>query len=85
MSRSPSPSSPPSPPSPSRPVPPNRAGRLRDGLGGIAKALWFLVSIVLYALGMIVLTAGNALIRLSGWGAAKKDSDPAKSKTKRAP
>ncbi len=83
MSRSPNPSS---PSSPSRPVPPpSRAGRLRQGLGGIAKALWFLVSILLYALGMIVVTAGNALIRLSGWGAAKRDSDPPESKSKRAP
>ncbi len=83
MSRSPNPSS---PSAPSRPAStPDRGGRLRDGLGGIAKALWFLVSILLYALGMIVLTAGNALIRLSGWGAAKENSDPTKSKTKRTP
>ena len=83
MSRSPNPSS---PSAPSRPAStPDRGGRLRDGLGGIAKALWFLVSILLYALGMIVVTAGNALIRLSGWGAAKRDSDPAESQSKRAP
>ncbi len=83
MSRSPNPSS---PSSPSRPVPPpGRASRLRQGLGGIAKALWFLVSILLYALGMIILTVGNALIRLSGWGAARRDSDPAKSQSKREP
>ena len=33
------------------------------------KALWFLVSLLLYAVGSVLFQAGRALIKISGWGA----------------
>ena len=49
------------------PTPPDHGKRLREGAHSIAKALWFVFSIVLYALGLVFLQIGRALIKLSGW------------------
>lgn len=48
-----------------------RSSQLFDGLRTIIKGLWFLISLLLYALGLVFLYAGEALINLSGWGPAK--------------
>ncbi|MCZ6545212.1 MAG: hypothetical protein O6913_05870 [Chloroflexi bacterium] len=56
--------------------PPDRASRFRAGLKSIPQALWFLISLVIYALGLVLVTLGSGLIRLSGWGTAR-ESTPA--------
>lgn len=59
------PAPPPTPPTP----PPDRGSRLSDGFKSIGKALWFVFSLLLYALGLAFLYLGRGLIALSGWGA----------------
>ena len=49
------------------PTPSDRGKRLKEGARSIAKALWFVFSIVLYAIGVVFLQVGRALIKLSGW------------------
>ena len=52
-----------------------RGSRFGDGLRSIFKAIWFLISLVIYALGSILYTAGRALITISGWGPDEADGD----------
>ncbi len=57
---------------PERPSrPPDRASRFRTGLKSIPQALWFLISLVIYALGLLLVTIGRAVVRLSGRGTAR--------------
>ena len=63
------------PRAPERPSqPPDRASRFRAGLKSIPQALWFLISLVIYALGLVLVTLGSGLIRLSGWGTARESA-----------
>ncbi len=55
----------------------DRGTAFKDGLKGIARAIWFVFSIVLYGLGMAFLTVGKALIGLSGWGKGDTDASAA--------
>lgn len=45
-----------------------RRERLREGAIGIGRSIWFVISLVLYALGTALLFAGRGLVRVSGWG-----------------
>ncbi len=47
---------------------PTRGERFRDELKNIPKAIWFLISLVLYGVGLALSVAGRALITLSRWG-----------------
>ena len=48
-----------------------RSAQLFDGFRTLFKSLWFLVSLLLYAVGYVFLTIGEVLVNLSGWGPAK--------------
>lgn len=41
-------------------------GTLRQGFGGLLKALWFLLALAIWALGYLLHFIGSMLIRLSG-------------------
>lgn len=41
-------------------------GKLRQGFGGLLKALWFLLALVIWALGYLLHFIGSMLIRVSG-------------------
>lgn len=45
-----------------------RGERLREGAIGIGRSIWFVISLVLYALGTALLFTGRGLVRVSGWG-----------------
>lgn len=68
------------PPSPTPPAPPaapapDRGSRLAEGVKSIGKALWFVVSLLLYVLGLAFFYVGRGLIALSGWGAEADGGD----------
>ena len=56
-------------------APPGRSRRFSDGLRSIFKAVWFLISLLIYVLGSILYQAGRALITISGWGPHEADGD----------
>lgn len=41
-------------------------GTLRQGFGGLLRALWFLLALVIWALGYLLHLVGSMLIRVSG-------------------
>ncbi|HJN94081.1 MAG TPA: hypothetical protein QGF05_15365 [Dehalococcoidia bacterium] len=60
---------------------PDRGSQFADGLKSVGKALWFFVSMLLYAIGLVFLTIGKAFIKLSGWGRdnpSDSSTDPSK-------
>jgi len=46
---------------------PSAGARIRDGILLIFRALWFVISFLLYALGLALYYAGKALIQFAGW------------------
>ena len=51
----------------------SRSSRFGAGLRSIVKAVWFLISVVIYVLGSVLYQAGRALIMISGWGRDETD------------
>ena len=48
-----------------RPMDPR--SRTKDGLHAIARSLWFVLSLILYVVGVSLRLVGSVLVRLSGW------------------
>ena len=60
-------------------APASRSSRFTDGLKSIGRALWFVVSMGIYAVGLVLFYAGRGLIRISGWSSAA--TEPARGGT----
>lgn len=59
-------------------VPLGRSRRFSDGLRSIVRAVWFLISLLIYVLGSILYQAGRSLIAISGWGPHEPNDDAPK-------
>ena len=55
-------------------APAGRGSRFTDGLKSIGRALWFVVSMGIYAVGLVLFYAGRGLIRISGWSSAATEA-----------
>ena len=61
--------------------PPTESGRadnIKSGLLGIARAIWFVFQFAIFAMGMVFLFIGKALITLSGIDSRHTDDAPDK-------
>lgn len=56
-------------------TPPNRGNQLVEGLRSIVKAIWFLLSMVLYAVGLVFFYIGKGFITASGWSRPDHPAD----------
>jgi hypothetical protein len=56
-------------------TPPNRGNQLAEGLKTIVKAIWFLLSMVIYAVGLVFFYIGKSLITASGWSRPDQPAD----------
>lgn len=66
---------------PIAPPPPTDSGRadnIKSGLLNIARAIWFVFQFVIFAVGMVFLFIGKALIGLSGIDSRHTDDAPDK-------
>ena len=56
-------------PSPPTPAPQKGRGSLfLEGLQNLARSFWFIISLLIYSVGMLFFYVGKGLIELSGWG-----------------
>jgi hypothetical protein len=60
--------------------PPGALSKIKDGVAAIGRSIWFVISLMLYALGTTLRIAGSALVRLSGWEQKNNDDRPPSTK-----
>ena len=64
-----------------QPPPPAGAwSKIKDGVAAIGRSIWFVISLMLYAIGTTLRVAGTTLIHLSGWEQPNATDRPPRAK-----
>ena len=58
------------------PAPRSRGQKFQSGLANLVKAVWFLISLLIYGVGLVFYTIGRSLIAISGWNERHESSPP---------
>jgi hypothetical protein len=60
-----------------QPTPPPRPlSKIKDGVGAIGRSIWFVISLVLYAIGTTIRLVGSTLVHISGWEQRDSTNNP---------